>query len=111
MWFRVLLALLATAPAAVAQDGSGRIFVADAGNDRIQVFTANGYYEMLYGNPESMPAPASLALVDWRTGSGATDVNYGAYLFALLPDSGAIRRYISSEHYIYINQEPPPPPN
>ena len=57
-------------PMAVAVDGRGRIFVADTGNDRIQVFTADGDFDLLFGNDELTPAPASLGVVDVRIGGG-----------------------------------------
>lgn len=96
------------APTAVAVDGGGRIFVADKGNDRIQIFSADGYQELQFGTAESCPAPTSLALVDVRIGTGEEDVNYAAYVFMVTPGTGQVRRFISSEHYIYINREPPP---
>lgn len=96
------------APTAVAVDGGGRIFVADKGNDRIQVFSAAGYQELQFGTAGSCPAPTSLALVDVRVGTGEEDVNYAAYVFMVTPGTGQVRRFISSEHYIYINREPPP---
>lgn len=98
-------------PMAVAVDGLGRIFVADAGNDRIQVFTPEGDFDLLFGNAELTPAPASLGVVDVRIGGGAEDVDYGAYVFVVVPERSEVRKFISSEHYIYLHKEPPPPPN
>ncbi len=45
--------------------------------------------------------------MDWRVSSAR--VNYGAYVFVMTPGTGEVRRFISAEHYQYINQEPPPP--
>jgi len=95
-------------PSAVAVDGNGRIFVADQGNDRIQTFSHVGYYEILFGTPQLTPQPAWLGLIDVRTGSGAEDVNYGAYVFVLTPGSNIVRKLISADQYTYINREPPP---
>lgn len=95
-------------PTAVAVDGSGRIFVGDTGNDRIQIFSAEGNYELEFGTAESCPAPSSLAVVDVRVGTGINDVDYAAYVFVVSPGTGHVRRFISSEHYIYIHREPPP---
>jgi hypothetical protein len=95
-------------PVAVRVDGSGRIFVADQGNDRIQTFSPTGYYEILFGTAQLTPQPGCLGLIDVRTGSGAEDVNYGAYVFVLTPGSNVVRKLISSEQYTYINREPPP---
>lgn len=96
------------APTAVSVDGSGRIFVADTGNNRISVFTVDGHYLLQFGDPNSCPSPSSLALVDIRVGTGADDVDYAAYVFIVTPGTGQVRRFISSEHYIYIHREPPP---
>ncbi len=96
------------APTAVSVDGSGRIFVADTGNNRVGVFTVDGHYLLQFGDSGSCPTPASLALVDIRVGTGAADVDYAAYAFIVTPGTGQVRRFISSEHYIYIHREPPP---
>ncbi len=98
-------------PRDVAVDGQGRIFVADTGNNRVQVFQADGLWDLSFGDDESTPGPVSLDVVDVRIGSGATDVDYAAYVFMVLPAQNEVRKFISSEHYIYLNQEPPPPPN
>jgi DNA-binding beta-propeller fold protein YncE len=94
-------------PLGIVVDGAGRIYVADSGNNRVQVFTADGVYDMRFGTAERTPAPSSLALVDWRVSSSR--VNYGAYLFLVDPAGGQVRKFISAEQYIYVNQEPPPP--
>ncbi|NCQ34454.1 hypothetical protein GW813_05105 [bacterium] len=100
-----------SSPRDVTVDGSGRIFVADTGNDRVQVFLPDGLYDLSFGDAEDLPAPESLAVVDIRIGGGTGDVDYAAYVYLVLPDIGQVRRFISSEYYIYLNQEPPPPPN
>jgi len=94
-------------PLGVVVDGAGRIYVSDSGNNRVQVFTAAGVYDMRFGTADRTPAPSSLALVDWRISS--TRVNYGAYLFLVDAAGGQVRKFISAEQYIYMNQEPPPP--
>jgi len=78
---------------------------------RIQVFTADGEFVLVFGNDELTPAPASLGVVDVRIGGGADDVDYGAYVFMVVPERSEVRKFISSEHYIYLHKEPPPPPN
>lgn len=95
-------------PRSVDVDGSGRIFVADTGNDRVQVFDAGGYYALQFGTPASCPSPASIAVIDVRVDFGASGVHYGAFVFALLPDSGQVRKFISSQHYIHIHRAVPP---
>jgi len=97
-------------PTALAVDGMGRIFVADRGNNRLQVFDSYGNNTLIFGSPESTPGPISTALVDVRIGSGATAVNFAAFVYVILADSDEVVRFISSEHYTHLNQEPPPPP-
>lgn len=94
-------------PRGVAVDGAGNIYVADGGNDRVEVFTAAGVYTMQFGNAERTPAPGSLTLVDWRISS--TRINYGAYLFLVDTAGGQVRKLISADQYQYVNQGPPPP--
>ncbi len=97
-------------PVDATLDGSHRIYVLDSGNDRIQIFTHEGYYVMLFGSTEMTPGPISIGVVDVRTGSGAEAVNFGAYVFVLVPQLQQVRKLISAEQYIFINQEPPPDP-
>lgn len=97
-------------PTALAVDGSGRIFVADTGNDRIQFFSALGDFGGLFGATAICPAPVSLALVDVRTGLAADEVNFGAYIYVVTPVTGQVRRFISREHYLYVYREQPPLP-
>jgi DNA-binding beta-propeller fold protein YncE len=97
-------------PTALAVDGSGRIFVADAGNDRIQFFSAVGDFGGLFGATVNCPAPTSLTLVDVRTGLGADQVNFGAFVYVVTPGTGQVRRFISREHYLYVYRERPPLP-
>ena len=94
-------------PTAVAVDGRGRIYVSDTGNDRIQIFTSDGYYDVLFGTEDWVPAPGSLAVIDVRTGAGPEDIDYGAYIFAVT--EGMVRKYISGEHFNEISTNNPPP--
>jgi len=96
------------APSSVVVDGLGRLFVADTGNDRIQIFSSRGYFDFLFGSSTLTPKPGSLALIDFRHGGGPDDVNYGAYVFVVFPSSGEVRRFVSSEQYNLNNQDPPP---
>jgi hypothetical protein len=48
-------------------------------------------------------------VVDVRIAGGG--VNYGAYVFTLSGADGTVRRFISYDHYMSLNDEPPPPPN
>ena len=98
-----------TAPRAVAVDGAGRIFVADTGNSRVQVFTDRGEYaDILFGDATETPSPVALGVVDQRISSEKVD--YGAYIFLIGRGDDRVRKYISAEHYNYLNQQPPPPP-
>lgn len=94
----------------VKVDGSGRIFVADTGNDRVQIFTADGYFDFLFGKTEISPGPVSIALSDYRWGVSEDNVNYAAWVFLVIPDANEVRKYISSEHNRYLNLPPLPPP-
>lgn len=95
-------------PQALAVDGQARIFVADTGNDRIQLFLANGAFDLAYGDADKTPAPVSIGVVDERVSS--TKVDYGAYVFMISADHDQVRRLISYDYYTYLNQEPPPQP-
>ena len=98
------------APSAVAVDGSGRIFVSDTGNNRIQVFTGLGRYEKQFGSIDNCPAPASVAVIDKRYGTGVDQVDWAAYVYVLTPGTGQVRRFISREYNLRINQGEPPQP-
>lgn len=98
-------------PVATGMDGAGRVYVVDQGNDRVQIFAATGGWEMVYGDESLMTAPSGIGVVDWRTGSDAGDINYGAYIFVLMHETGEVRRFISFDQFTYVNQEPPPPPS
>jgi hypothetical protein len=81
------------APTALAIDGEGKIYVADSGNDRVQVFGPQGEYVKLLGGPEDMPHPISVAVVDQPKGSRY----YGGYVFVVVPDLQQVRKFISSQ--------------
>ena len=99
------------APRDAAVDGLGRIFVADTGNDRVQIFDRQGVFSFGFGTSERTPRPVSIDVVDVRIGGGATDYSYGAWLFLVTPDTGEVRRYISNGYYTELNRKPPPPPD
>jgi hypothetical protein len=97
-------------PVAVAVDGSGRIFVADRENDRIQVFSAQGEYLLQFGSLTLSPAPISLGLYDTPSTGGQDLPNYAGYVFVAVPDLGVVRRFESNEQYKEDTGKPPPPP-
>ncbi|MBK7703363.1 MAG: hypothetical protein IPI34_10955 [bacterium] len=96
-------------PTALASDGQGKIFVADTGNDRVQIFSDTGVYEMTFRDVSPTSDPVAIGVVDVRIAGGG--VNYGAYVFTLSGADGTVRRFISYDHYMSLNDEPPPPPN
>jgi len=96
-------------PTALASDGQGRIFVADTGNDRVQIFSDTGDHEMTFRDASPTSDPVAIGVVDVRIAGGG--VNYGAYVFTLSGTDGTVRRFISYDHYMSLNDEPPPPPN
>lgn len=98
------------APTQVAVDGSGRIFVADTGNDRVQIFTPLGELELVFGSTPETPGVSALGLHDEPYGSGPDEINYAAFVFVLVPGENQIRKFISSEHADTLNEDLPPPP-
>ncbi len=98
-------------PTHVAVDGLGRIFVADTRNDRVEIFNFVGEFELQLGSLPETPGVTAVGVYDHRTGVGPDAVNYGAFVFVLIPGENQIRKFISSEHADYLNQELPPPPN
>ncbi|MEZ4386443.1 MAG: hypothetical protein R3D98_02460 [Candidatus Krumholzibacteriia bacterium] len=93
-------------PADVAVDGSGRIYVADQGNNRVQIFTALGEYQVAYGDSSRTPWPSALAVSDEAFDVGPDGIDYGAFLWVI--GDGAVRKFISGDHYDHINEQPPP---
>ncbi|MBD3220113.1 hypothetical protein GF314_02635 [bacterium] len=91
-------------PRSVAVDGSGRIFVADHGNHRVQVFDEAGVYDFAFGDSLVMPYPESVAVIDESV--DPPEIDYGAYLLIL--GDGVLRKFISGEHYDAINEDPGP---
>ncbi len=97
-------------PTHVAVDASGRIYVADSNNARIQIFSSGGDLDLQFGSTDDTPGVTSVGVYDHRIGSGADDVNYGAFVFVLVPGENQILKFISSEHSNFLNEDLPPPP-
>jgi hypothetical protein len=91
-------------PLALATDGSGRYYVADNANDRIQIFTPEGLVDLVFGDESLMPAPLSIGVADKGAGS---DTNYGAFIFVVSATSGQVHKFISHDEYT-DNYGPPP---
>ncbi len=95
-----------TRPTALAVDGSGRIFVADLGNDRLQVFSHLGEFILAFGDVGELTAPEAVAVIDVRTGGGAADVNHAAWVFVV--SAGEVLKYVSADQYADLGAPPPP---
>lgn len=95
-------------PQGVAVDGSGRVFVADSMNNRIQAFS-EGLYEISFIiNAEASSVPGDIALVDKIISPSET--YYAAYVFVVLPQEDLVRKFMSYEEQLRINPDAPPPP-
>jgi NHL repeat len=95
-------------PQGVAVDGSGRIFVTDTRNSRVQIFNEGAYEFGFVIDPEIDYRPTSIAVVDKNVDPTLT--HYGAYVFIVLPEENFVRKYISFEEYQRLNPGTPPPP-
>lgn len=95
-------------PSALAIDGSGRVFVADTGNSRIQVFDWTGEYALLFGNPNDSPLPVSLGVVDIVKDPANNVYNYAAYVYVILEGADTVLKFTSNDQ---ANDEGLPPPN
>ncbi len=84
-------------PSDVAIDGSGRIFVADTNNRRIQLFTPTGEFLMQSTGDDETLAPTSLGVFDKAGNTG--EAFFGAYVFVTLENSNSVVRLISGEYY------------
>lgn len=94
------------APRALASDGDGRIYVADSGNGRIQIFDRFGVFDQQFTDEDVPFTPVSLGTVDKLNGS--SDWFFGAYVYVVDGHTGAVRRFISGE---FLNDEDLPPPD
>jgi len=92
-------------PQGLASDGSGRIFVADHDNDRIQIFTPDGEVDLVFGGETLMPSPVNLGVADKSVGN---DTNFGAFVFVVSTTSGQVHKFVSHEEYTESNLGPPP---
>jgi hypothetical protein len=96
------------APSGLAVDGKGRIFVADTGNNRVQVFTPltgdPRAYELQFGSAGDTPRPTSIGVIDQVVPG---DVHFGAFVFVHLAETNRVARFISSEHAAYLEEDKP----
>ncbi len=96
-------------PAGLAIDGQGRIFAADYFNNRVQLFSPEGSYELRIGGDDETPHPTAVGVYDIVHGSGADEVYFAAYVYVLLPELNRVVRYVSKEYEGLGNEEIPPP--
>ncbi|MFT5315401.1 MAG: hypothetical protein ACI9UK_001233, partial [Candidatus Krumholzibacteriia bacterium] len=73
------------APRGVAVDGSGRIFVADTENDRIQVFLSDGDLDSQFGTSSDMDGLTAIALYDFTTSASTGDIFFAAFVYVVVP--------------------------
>ncbi len=93
-------------PLALGTDGIGRIYVADYGNNRVQIFSEIGIFDLAFSDAEDAPEPLSIGVVDHViTGS---DINYGAYVFVISETSGLVHKFISHEEHTDSSEDPWP---
>lgn len=96
-------------PLGVAVDGSGRVFVSDSMNNRVQVFAEGVHADVTFVvNPEGDSRPADISLVDRIISPSET--YYGAYVFVVLPEENQVRKFMSYEEQLRLNPDAPPPP-
>lgn len=95
-------------PQGVAVDGSGRVFVSDTRNNRVQIFSGGEYDLGFLISTEDDSRPTSIAVVDRVVDPTLT--HFGAYVFVVLPEENLVRKYISFEEYQRLNPGTPPPP-
>ncbi len=93
-------------PQAVAVDGSGRVFVSDSNNDRVQIFEDGVWVLTFNTNHDDYSSPTSLVTVDK---SHPTVINYGAYVFVVFREDNLVQKYISYEEELSDPGILPPP--
>jgi hypothetical protein len=92
------------APLGLGVDGSGRIYVADYGNNRVQIFDRFGEFDMSFSDVDDAPGPLDLGVVD-RVVS-ASETFYGAYVFVISETSGQVHKFISDEEHNETYDDP-----
>ncbi len=95
-------------PGGVAVDGSGRIFVGDTENNRIQVFLDGELDQLFVINEDGSSRPTAVAVLDRVVSPFVT--HYAAYVYVVLPEENLVRKFISFEEFQELNPGTPPPP-
>ncbi len=93
-------------PLGLGVDGSGRVYVADSGNGRVQVFDAFGEFELSFSDVDDAPTPLGLAVYDRVV--TASETYYGAYVFVISETSGQVHKFISHEEHTASSNDPWP---
>lgn len=86
-------------PTAMAIDGEGKIYVADHGNSRIQIFDALGEHKAEFDIIYDWPNPTNVGVVD-VLGQNDGKMHYAAYVFIMTEGSNDVIKMISAEHYL-----------
>lgn len=84
-------------PRGVNIDGSGRSFICDTDNSRVQIFQVGEYDFHFVIDADVDRRPVSISILDRQVNPTLTF--YAAYLFVMVPDDGLIFKYISSEEF------------
>lgn len=95
-------------PYALTIDGEGKIYVADYGNSRIQIFDALGDHQAEFNIDYELTNPTSVGTVD-VLGQNDGRMHYAAYVFVTTDGSDDVIKLISSEHYLDVFGELPIP--
>ena len=91
-------------PRGVDVDGSGRSFVCDTENSRVQIFLDGEYGEdsfFFLVDKEYDRRPVSISVMDREVSPNETF--YAAFVYVMVPDDGLIYKYISSEEFAERN--------
>jgi hypothetical protein len=91
-------------PQGAAVDGSGRTFVADTENNRVQIFSSGldgeegGIYNFGFViDGETPRRPVGISVLDRQL--SPTQFYYAAYVYIVVPDDGMIYKFISAEEF------------
>lgn len=86
-------------PVALTIDGEGKIYVADFGNSRIQIFDALGDHQAEFSVGYEPSNPTNVGTVD-VLGQNDGRMHYAAYVFVVTEGSNDVIKMISAEHYL-----------
>ncbi len=84
-------------PRGVDVDGSGRSFICDTDNSRVQIFAEGEYSFYFVVDAENDRRPVSISVMDREV--SPIEIFYAAFVYVMVPDDGLIYKYISSEEF------------